>query len=174
MTLRNNHFPIDSLLIYLRAKPFTKLVVMLFVILFVLTAEVQSRGTKKNPCGRGQKPLSNVFCGRGPTRQDCPSGYQCIIAPDDSYAVCCPVDNTKKTTTTTTNAVPVEKPGSCPPPSTLAGICLAECDDDSSCPDNQKCCGSCPRRCVSPVWKTHHSIFLFLHLWNFLNSNKNN
>ena len=35
-------------------------------------------------------PLPNVFCGRGPNRQECPTGYLCNIAPDDSFAVCCP------------------------------------------------------------------------------------
>lgn len=35
-------------------------------------------------------PLPNVFCGRGPNRQDCPSGYFCNIDPVDRFAVCCP------------------------------------------------------------------------------------
>lgn len=34
-------------------------------------------------------PLPNVFCGRGPNRQDCPRGYSCNIHPTDRYAVCC-------------------------------------------------------------------------------------
>ncbi|UJR21435.1 hypothetical protein I4U23_024521 [Adineta vaga] len=44
----------------------------------------------KSPCKEGQIPLDKYFCGRGPTRKDCPSTHQCIIAPDDRYAVCCP------------------------------------------------------------------------------------
>eukprot|EP00105_Crassostrea_gigas_P045916 XP_019930064.1 PREDICTED: uncharacterized protein LOC105346212 [Crassostrea gigas] len=40
-------------------------------------------------CDNGQ-PLPNVFCGRGPSRQDCPSGYFCNIDPTDRFAVCCP------------------------------------------------------------------------------------
>ena len=40
-------------------------------------------------CEHG-KPLEGIFCGRGPNRQDCPAGSSCNIAPDDSYAVCCP------------------------------------------------------------------------------------
>lgn len=35
------------------------------------------------------KPLPNVFCGRGPNRQDCPSGYFCKIDPVDRFAICC-------------------------------------------------------------------------------------
>ena len=34
---------------------------------------------------------NQVFCGRGPTRQDCSPGYKCNIHPTDRYAVCCPV-----------------------------------------------------------------------------------
>lgn len=40
-------------------------------------------------CKNGQ-PLSDVFCGRGPNRQDCPSGYFCHVHPADAWAVCCP------------------------------------------------------------------------------------
>ncbi len=45
----------------------------------------------QNPCGFGS-PLSSVFCGRGPTHQDCPKGYSCKTDPVDAYAVCCPED----------------------------------------------------------------------------------
>lgn len=31
----------------------------------------------------------SIFCGRGPSRQDCPSGTYCDIAPNDAYAICC-------------------------------------------------------------------------------------
>ncbi|CAH1787382.1 unnamed protein product [Owenia fusiformis] len=37
--------------------------------------------------GRDRKP---IFCGRGPSRQDCPSGFECNISPTDRFAVCCP------------------------------------------------------------------------------------
>ena len=30
-----------------------------------------------------------VFCGRGPNREDCKAGYKCNIHPTDRYAVCC-------------------------------------------------------------------------------------
>ncbi|XP_076095559.1 uncharacterized protein LOC143066552 [Mytilus galloprovincialis] len=43
-------------------------------------------------CRVGQ-PLSNVFCGRGPNRRDCPKGYYCNVHPTDKYAVCCRNDN---------------------------------------------------------------------------------
>ena len=125
----------------------TKLILILVVACFILVAQVTSKGTKKNPCGKNGQPLKNVFCGRGPTRQNCKAGYECVIAPNDSYAVCCPTRLQKRTTTT----APSKKTGSCPPPSTLAGICVVKCDDDFSCPGNEKCCGGCPRQCVSPA-----------------------
>ncbi|CAC5390333.1 unnamed protein product [Mytilus coruscus] len=43
-------------------------------------------------CRVGQH-LSNIFCGRGPNRQDCPKGYYCNVHPTDKYAVCCRNDN---------------------------------------------------------------------------------
>ena len=103
---------------------------------------------KSSPCRNGQTPLPNYFCGRGPTHQDCPSGYNCIIAPNDAYAVCCP--RCKKAVTKP--PTPTEKPGSCPKPSSdMAGICIAKCSTDDDCEGDEKCCGSCPRTCVSPV-----------------------
>ena len=124
-----------------------KLALILFVAFAITTTEAIPRRTSKNPCGKGRQPLAGYFCGRGPTRQDCPSGYQCIIAPNDAYAVCCPLRS--QTTTTTTTAA--DKPGSCPPPSTGVGICIARCTYDSDCQGNLKCCGGCPRECVAPV-----------------------
>ncbi len=44
----------------------------------------------ESPCGNGQAPLDDFFCGRGPNSRACPSTHECIIAPDDGYAVCCP------------------------------------------------------------------------------------
>jgi len=43
---------------------------------------------EKCPSGKIEHP-DGIFCGRGVDRQDCPSGYSCVIAPDDSFAVCC-------------------------------------------------------------------------------------
>ncbi|KAK3605484.1 hypothetical protein CHS0354_001472 [Potamilus streckersoni] len=45
----------------------------------------------QNPCDFGS-PLSSIFCGYGPTHQDCPKGYSCKIDPLDAYAVCCSED----------------------------------------------------------------------------------
>jgi len=44
-----------------------------------------------SPCRNGQAPLDGYFCGRGPNRRECPSTHQCMIAPNDAYAVCCPL-----------------------------------------------------------------------------------
>ncbi|VDI58168.1 Hypothetical predicted protein, partial [Mytilus galloprovincialis] len=38
-------------------------------------------------CRVGQ-PLSNINCGRGPNRRDCPKGYSCNVHPTDKYACC--------------------------------------------------------------------------------------
>lgn len=48
---------------------------------------------KESPCENGQAPLDDYFCGRGPNRRECPSTHQCMIAPNDAYAVCCPATN---------------------------------------------------------------------------------
>ncbi|XP_061170961.1 spore coat protein SP96-like [Saccostrea echinata] len=56
---------------------------LISVILLFSGAESQAR------CPRGN-PLRSVFCGRGPNRQDCPSGYYCEIDPADRFAICCP------------------------------------------------------------------------------------
>ena len=59
---------------------------------------------KRTPCEDDSKqPIPGIFCGRGPTRQQCPDGSICVIAPNDAYAVCCPtLPSTPATTTTTT------------------------------------------------------------------------
>ena len=45
-------------------------------------------------CPGNKKPLKEgglqLFCGRGPNRQECPEGSTCVIDPADGYAVCCP------------------------------------------------------------------------------------
>ncbi|CAF1498821.1 unnamed protein product [Adineta ricciae] len=46
---------------------------------------------KKSPCDGNKAPLDKYFCGKGPNRKDCPSTHRCVIAPNDSYAVCCPL-----------------------------------------------------------------------------------
>ncbi len=45
---------------------------------------------RQSPCTDGKAPLNDYFCGRGPNRRDCPSTHQCMIAPNDAFAVCCP------------------------------------------------------------------------------------
>ena len=68
----------------------TKLVLIFVVAFGILAAQVASQDPEENSCGSNRTKL-NTFCGRGPTRQDCPTGYECIIAPDDSYAFCCSI-----------------------------------------------------------------------------------
>ncbi|CAF3340038.1 unnamed protein product [Rotaria sp. Silwood1] len=41
---------------------------------------------KTSPCEDGRAPLPGYFCGRSPTRRDCPRNYACLIAPNDAYA----------------------------------------------------------------------------------------
>jgi hypothetical protein len=46
---------------------------------------------KRTPCEDESHPhILGIFCGRGPTREPCPDGSVCLIAPNDAYAVCCP------------------------------------------------------------------------------------
>ncbi|KAK7500030.1 hypothetical protein BaRGS_00008577, partial [Batillaria attramentaria] len=100
---------------------------------------VQPTGNE-NVCGQVGQPLYTLrsgqtveaFCGRGPSRMDCPSGYQCNIAPNDAYAVCCPSAGGGST-----------KPGQCPAPVTdgsVVGICANTCSVDSDCSGALKCC----------------------------------
>jgi len=102
---------------------------------------------QKTPCANGQVLLEGYFCGRGANRQDCPSTHECVIAPNDAYAVCCPVSQQDATTATN----PVEKSGSRPKPFESIDICIARCTDDSDCEGDLKCCGGCPRDGVKPV-----------------------
>ncbi|XP_053250741.1 omwaprin-c-like [Podarcis raffonei] len=54
--------------------------------------------------------------------------------------------------TPTSGQRPAGKPGQCPGGRPgMAGPCVVRCKDDWSCPGAQKCCGSCPRACASPV-----------------------
>ena len=96
------------------------------------------------PCGADQIPYPNVYCGRGSDSQACPSNHTCTIAPNDSYAVCCPtVSETKKP--------------SCPPESRF-GLCTdPTCNVDDDCNAGQICCGSCRRRCVDVYIKQDSS-----------------
>ncbi|CAF2345588.1 unnamed protein product [Rotaria sp. Silwood2] len=101
---------------------------------------------KPSPCGNEQAPLPNYFCGSGLNHQDCPLNSTCVIAPDDSYAVCCSSNEQSPTKP----VIIIEKPGSCPPSSNTADNCYDECISDTDCEGDFKCCGSCPRVCVAP------------------------
>ncbi|CAF2396867.1 unnamed protein product [Rotaria sp. Silwood2] len=99
---------------------------------------------KPSPCENGQAPLSGYFCGRGPTHQDCPSNSTCFIAPNDSYAVCCPSNEQSATEQVTTTI----KSGSCPPLFDEPDIFIVRCKTDIDCEGNFKCCGDYSRQCV--------------------------
>ena len=47
-----------------------------------------------NVCDVGTPQVSRsgeqVFCGKGPNREDCKAGYECKVDSVDRYAVCCP------------------------------------------------------------------------------------
>ena len=99
-------------------------------------------------CGRGQTALEGYSCGRTANRKDCPSTHYCKISPTDAYAVCCPRNTNIESKA---NVAPTVKAGSCPTrDSGLVGICVAFCSTDGDCEGNKKCCGGCPRACVSP------------------------
>lgn len=140
-----------------------KIAVLLFLIYGVIQSDGHCKKSKdtKSPCKNGGKPLADVFCGRGVNRTDCPEDYECVIAPDDRFAVCCPLkemhddgesDGDNHSHSDSEDQDDSVHPGSCPPSSEQFGICLANCETDHDCKHNQKCCGSCPRDCVDPVF----------------------
>ena len=58
------------------------------------------------------------------------------------------------------------KPGECPIPEDAGfgfGICIQECDDDSGCADEKKCCANgCGRTCLEPISMQTSSFFICL------------
>lgn len=123
------------------------LIFYITIATIVLTARALS--IQDNVCGNGQAPLAGYFCGRGLNRRDCPSTHHCVIAPNDAYAVCCPIHQEEAVEMAVQTMV--NKPGSCPPPSGMFGICIARCTTDSDCVGDEKCCGSCPRQCTKAI-----------------------
>lgn len=120
------------------------------MVIATLLFNVHALSIKDDVCGNGQTPLAGYFCGRGINRRDCPSTHHCVIAPTDAYAVCCPNDREVGDIEMAVEAV-ANKPGSCPPPSGMIGICIARCTTDDDCEGDEKCCGSCPRQCTKAV-----------------------
>ncbi|CAF2818420.1 unnamed protein product [Rotaria sp. Silwood2] len=100
---------------------------------------------KGSPCDDEETPLADYFCGRGPSRRECPSTHQCTIAPNDAYAVCCP--RAQQPPERNPN-----KSGLCPPSLGPSRICISLCNDDSECGDELKCCGGCRRQCTKPIF----------------------
>ena len=128
---------------------FLKFVFIFYATVAMSTLLVNAFSTKKDMCTDGQAPLAGYFCGRGINRRECPSTHHCVIAPNDAYAVCCPNHEERASKVVIRSAD--EKPGSCPPPKVSFGICIAKCSADADCPNDEKCCGSCPRACVKAV-----------------------
>jgi hypothetical protein len=126
-----------------------KSVFICYVTITMTIVMVYSLSVEKDKCGDDQAPLADYFCGRGFNRRNCPSTHRCVIAPNDAYAVCCP--NHQQNDAETVAAL-TEKAGSCPPPSSMFGICVARCFADSDCAGTHKCCGGCPRQCSPAVF----------------------
>ena len=94
-----------------------------------------------NPCVYGQ-PLEDVSCGN--KENTCLSaGGLCKVHPWYDRAYCCPK----------------EHDGCCPPmpadkvsddPDILFP-CLPQCETDADCKQSEKCCGTCPPRCMPAV-----------------------
>ena len=125
--------------------------VSIFCMTIVMAALVANAfSVQKDTCGVGQAPLDGYFCGRGPSRRECPSTHRCVIAPNDAYAVCCP--RLQERDVEIARRSSGNKPGSCPPPSGGMGICIARCSADSDCEGDQKCCGGCPRQCTKAIF----------------------
>ena len=94
-----------------------------------------------NPCVYGQ-PMSNVTCGNG-EKKCSTAGGSCKIDSSYDKPYCCPQENN----------------GCCPPmpvdtvsndPDILFP-CLPKCYTDADCKSGEKCCGTCPSRCLPAV-----------------------
>ncbi|XP_067947769.1 cysteine-rich motor neuron 1 protein-like isoform X1 [Watersipora subatra] len=114
-----------------------------------------SRGCNTCDCERVRCPVFRC--------RPCPNGYQ---IDEDGCQTCqcknlCPIPRcaepcpngfrTNSRGCQTCECVSGEHAGECPAPSGLIGICVAECTTDDECASNEKCCGSCPRRCTPAV-----------------------
>lgn len=122
-----------------------KILFITFLTFLINPLNILCKPSADPRCPDGQAPLADYFCGRGLEHQDCPTNSTCVIASDDTYAVCCP---DAKIATTTTKSF--EKPGSCPEVFGRVGSCTAFCTFDSDCHGHLKCCGADIRRCVTP------------------------
>lgn len=73
----------------------------------LITTSSPVRANPNFPCTHGS-PLTDgsgiqIFCGRGPNRQICPSNSFCVVDPAGAYALCCPA----------APAAPADKPVRC-------------------------------------------------------------
>ncbi len=95
-----------------------------------------------NPCVYGQ-PLSNVSCGDG--EQKCLSaGGLCKIHSWYDKPYCCPQENDGCCPPIPVDTIPNNDPD-------ILFPCLPLCYTDADCKQGQKCCGTCPPRCMSAV-----------------------
>lgn len=104
------------------------------IILVIVVLDIVCGQRPTNPCPNGGAPLPGYFCGRGPTHQDCPNSHQCIIAPDDTYAVCCP--RVRRCPCQCTDAF--ENPCPCPMTSNTIESASEECSTESDSSGNLK------------------------------------
>lgn len=94
-------------------------------------------------CPGGKTPLNDVFCGRGPDRQDCPAGYECNIDPADRFAVCCPQEAASTCVVSGCNSeicAPEHRSSICIAP-TEEQKCLKHAKCGAVKCDNPPCCG---------------------------------
>ena len=95
-----------------------------------------------NPCVYGQ-PLTNVTCGNG-ERQCLAAGGVCKL---DSYydkPYCCPQEHNGCCPPIAPDTVPNDDPE-------ILFPCLPKCYTDGDCKTGEKCCGTCPPRCLPAV-----------------------
>jgi len=70
---------------------------------------------KKNRCTLGTE-IPDLFCGRGPGREECPSGSFCLIHPTDVFAICCDLGEMAPSTSPSVSpsALPSSLPSAAP------------------------------------------------------------
>ncbi|KAK7108363.1 keratin-associated protein 10-4-like [Littorina saxatilis] len=101
-----------------------------------------------NVCSIGTGPLlvssssgdyTQAFCGRGPSRITCPSGWKCNIAPNDAYAVCCQNNDVNPA------------PPTLPPPAPIITCAMMLCDVGFTCRDVAQSDGTVSSQCLANV-----------------------
>lgn len=92
-----------------------------------------------NPCVYGQ-PLADVSCGNKENACSAVGGL-CKLHSWYDKPYCCPKEHDGCCPPMAADKIPDDDPE-------ILFPCLAQCDSDADCKDGEKCCGTCPPRCM--------------------------